>query len=243
MHSWVRPRRGCEGAAELEVDVLDPRVSFQDSENVADPGDFLRVVALGVDDLDAGAAGEPAVAAEAGVVDDEVQVGPVFGGFFEVERAARFFVEGTQGQALVDAEVLDPEGLGLFPERIGDFFVIHAPGFFADLGAGVHLPGVDLQFLDLPLHLFELGLAEVGAKQAVRKNPARPGEIIDELARGDHLVGRQRVLVPIAAGDAADDGHDGVAIAEDFLDVMCAVEQLDGLAERLGPGRSMRKND
>ncbi len=40
-----------ERPAELEVDVLDPGVPLEDAEDVADPGDLLRVVGLGVDDL------------------------------------------------------------------------------------------------------------------------------------------------------------------------------------------------
>ena len=170
-------RQHIEGAAELEIDVLDLGISFEDAQNVADPGDLLRIGALGIDDLDAGAGGQPAEAAEAGMVDDEIEVGPVEGGLFEIEGPACLFVECPQRQSLVHAEVLDAEGLGLFPERIGDFLIVHPPGFFADLGAGVHLPGVDLQILDLPLHLLELGLAEVGPQEPVRQAPAasRPG--------------------------------------------------------------------
>ena len=159
-------------------------------QDVADPGDLLGIGALGVDDLDAGAVGQPAVAAEAGVVDDEVEVGPVLGGLLQVERPARLLVERAQRQPLVDAEVLDAQRLGLLPERIGDLLVVHPPGLLADLGAGVHLPGVDLQVLDLALHLLELGLAEVGPQQAVREHAPRAGQVVDELAGGDHLVGR-----------------------------------------------------
>jgi hypothetical protein len=37
-------REHAEGAAQLEIDVLDRRILFQNAEDVADPGDFLRVV-------------------------------------------------------------------------------------------------------------------------------------------------------------------------------------------------------
>src|SRR5438045_2098735 len=70
--------------------------------------------------------------------------------------------------------------------------------------------------------------AEVGAEQAVRQDALGTGQVVDVLARGHHLVGRQRVLVPGAAGDAADDGHDGVAVAEDLLDVVGPVELFEG---------------
>ena len=110
------------------------------------------------------------------MVDDEVQVGPILGGLFEIERPARFFVEGAQGQALMNAEILDSKCFGLFPEGVGDLLVVHSPGFLADLGAGVHLPGFDLQVLDLALHLLELGLAQVGPSspcERTRREPAR----------------------------------------------------------------------
>ena len=136
----------------------------------------------------------------------------------------------------MDAEVLDAQGLGLLPEWVRDFLVVHSPGLFADLGAGVHLPGVDLQVLDLTLHFLELGLAEVGPQEAMRQHAARAGQFVDESASFDHLIGGQGVLVPIAAGDTADDRHDGVAVAEDFLDVMRPVQELDGLGHVFGVG-------
>src|SRR3712207_7163240 len=46
-------------------------------------------------------------AAEAGVVEDEVEVGPVPGGLLHVERTAALLVEGAEGQPLVDADVLE----------------------------------------------------------------------------------------------------------------------------------------
>ena len=61
----------------------------------------------------------------------------------------------------------------------------------------------------------------------MRQHALRAGQVVDVLARGDHLVGRQRVLVPVAAGHAADDRHHRVAVAEDFLDVVGAVELLE----------------
>ena len=136
----------------------------------------------------------------------------------------------------MDAEVLDAQGLGFLPERIGDFLIVHPPCLLADLGAGVHLPGVDLQVLDLAFHLLELGLAQVGPQETVGEHAPRAGQLVDEPASFDHLVGGQGVLVPVAAGDAADDRHDGVAVAEDFLDVMSPVQELDGVRHVLGLG-------
>ena len=66
----------------------------------------------------------------------------------------------------------------------------------------------------------------------MRQDALRAGQVVDVLARGHHLIGRQRVLVPVAAGHAADDRHRRVAVAEDFLDVVGAVELFEALLER-----------
>ena len=142
-----------------------------------------------------------------------------------------FSLKTPSGSPLWTQQVLDAELLRPLPERVGDLLVVHEPGLLAELGPGVHLPGVDLQVLDLPLHLLQLLRAEVGPQQAVRQDALRAGQVVDVLARGDHLVGRQRVLVPVAGRHAADDRHDGVAVAEDLLDVVGAVEQLQALLE------------
>ena len=134
------------------------------------------------------------------------------------------------------AYVFDAECFGAFPEGVGDFFVVEKPGFFADLCAGVHLPGVDFEFFDLAFHLVEFFGAEVGTQETVREDALRAREVVDELAGGDHLVGREGVFVPVAAGDAADDGEHGIAIAEDFFDVMGAVEEVEGFACVFGFG-------
>ncbi len=162
-----------ERAAELEVDVFDLWVALKDAEDLADPGDFLRVVGFGIADFFAGAGGEKTRPAVGRVINDEVQIGPILGGFFEVERHAGFLVERAQRQAFVDAEVLDAELARSLPKRIRDFLVVHEPGLLAELGAGVHLPGVDLELFDLPLHLFEFALAEVRPQQTVRQNALR----------------------------------------------------------------------
>ena len=194
----------------------------------------MRIVGLLVHHLLAAAVGDPALEAEieapeAGVIDDEVQVRPVPGRLLQIVRRARLLVEGTQRQPLVDAQVLDAELFRLFPEWIGDFFVVHEPGFLAQFGAGVHLPGVDLEVLHLAFHLVHFLRAQVRAEQAVRQQALRAGDVVNELARGHHLIGRQRVLVPVAAGHAADDGHDRVAVAEDLLHIVHAIEQLQSL--------------
>ena len=53
----------------------------------------------------AGAAGQQAGAAIAGMVDDEIQIGKVLGGPFQVVRRAGLFVERAQRQPLVNAQV------------------------------------------------------------------------------------------------------------------------------------------
>ena len=152
-----------------------------------------------------------------------------------------FSLKAPSGSPLWTHRFLMPSFFVFSQNGIGHLLVVHEPGLLAQLGAGVHLPGVDLQLLDLPLHLLEFRLAEVGPQQAVRQHAPRAGQVVDELARGDHLVGRQRVLVPLAARHAADDRHHRVAVAEDLLDVVGAVELLQACSIDLASGRSIRK--
>ena len=60
------------------------------------------------------------------------------------------------------------------------------------------------------------------------QHPLRPREVIDVLARGHHAVRRQRIFVPFGRRDAADDGHDRVAVEKDFFDVMIEIEEFKG---------------
>ena len=48
------------------------------------------------------------------------------------------------------------------------------------------------------------------------------------LARGHHAVGRQRVLVPFGGGNAADDGHDRIAVEKNFFDVVIQIAKFNG---------------
>jgi hypothetical protein len=68
----------------------------------------------------------------------------------------------------------------------------------------------------------------------VRQHPTRACQFVDERTSRDHLVRGQRILVPVAAGDSADDRHDGVAVAEEFLDVVRPVQELGGVLHRFG---------
>src|SRR5262249_23336910 len=72
----IAHRELMEGAAQLKIDVADARVAAQDAQDVADPGNLLRIVAARHGDAVAGAAGQETGAAITGVVDDEIQVRP-----------------------------------------------------------------------------------------------------------------------------------------------------------------------
>ena len=65
--------------------------------------DEVERAIVGKRDALAGAAGEQAGAAVARVIDDEVQIGEVAGGSFQVERHAGFLIEEAERQPLVDA--------------------------------------------------------------------------------------------------------------------------------------------
>ena len=52
----------------------------------------------------------------------------------------------------------------------------------------------------------------------------RSGQLVDPGARLDHLVGRDQVGVRRHLGQAAHDGDGGLAVEEDFLDVVGAIE-------------------
>ena len=121
-----------------------------------------------------------------------------------------------------------------FPEWIGDFWIVQVPGLFAEVGAGVTLPGGDAELLDLAFHLLQLRLAEIGPQQAVRKDTLRVGQAVDIIARACHLIGRQRIARPIACRHAADDRHHRVAVAENLFDVMDAIEQVEAPLQILG---------
>src|SRR5262249_14852994 len=137
----ARARKRREGATELKIDVLDARVLLEDAKDLADPRDLLVAGFLRRRDALAGAAGErrnrrPAVAR---MIDNEVQIGPVLRSLLEIVWRARLLVERAERQALVHAEILHAELLRALPEGIGDLLVVHEPGLFAELGAGVHL--------------------------------------------------------------------------------------------------------
>ena len=53
------------------------------------------------------------------MVDDEIEVGPVQGGLFEVHRPARLFVDAPSGSPLCTHKFLMPRALA-FPRTVGD---------------------------------------------------------------------------------------------------------------------------
>ena len=105
--------------------------------------------------------------------------GQSFAAFSRSSGVHAFSLKRPSGSPLWTQRFLMPSFLRPLPERIGDLLVVEEPGLFADLGAGVHLPGVDLQFLDLAFHLVEFFLAEIGPQQAVRQHALRTGQVVD----------------------------------------------------------------
>src|SRR5262249_11699871 len=104
------------------------------------------------------------------MIDDEVQVREITSRPLQVQRGAGLLIEKSKGQALVDAEIANAQLPGPLPERIRDFLIIHEPGALAQLRSGVHFPGADAKLLDLPFHLLDLALAQVGAEEAVSQH-------------------------------------------------------------------------
>src|SRR3954466_14989825 len=150
-----------EGRADLGVDIAKLAAGLRE---FGEPGDVGLAVAqlLVADVVEPGLRPEERRhAAEARVIDDEVQVGPVLRGLGNIGRLAEFRrVDRRRREALVDADVAEarmaPQLVALahdeFVGRIRDLLVIEAPhahevvrGVAVPLGRGgdrVALPGV-----------------------------------------------------------------------------------------------------
>jgi len=62
------------------------------------------------------------------VIDDEVDVGEILRGLFNVPGVTMLFVEKSQRKPLVDADVLDSQFARALPERIRVLFVVEPVG-------------------------------------------------------------------------------------------------------------------
>ena len=104
VHTHLRPieRGHVESAAQLKIDILDFRIALEDAEDIADPGNLLRIIGSRVFDLFPRAAGQGAEAAKTGMIHHKVQVRPIEGRFLQIDRRARLLVEETQRQPFVD---------------------------------------------------------------------------------------------------------------------------------------------
>ena len=174
----------------------------------------------------------------AGMVDDEIQLRPVLGGFADVAHVHK----GTQGgellfdrgreQSLVDADVLDAVLDAHLVGAIGGFLVVHAPGMAGEIFVGVVADGVALDGVGLEGH----GAVEIvepagraGREDGVSEHAAGAGGLVHFLAGcGHHFVGEEPVAGDFR-GRAGDQSDFGVAIEEDFLVVVVVLEVLDGL--------------
>ena len=185
--------------------------------------DRATISALGGHDLLPGEIVEEGVL-DAGVVGDEVELGPVGQGLGQVRGMPVLGDVGQAvGQALVDTDAVEPRNLVLQPSvvlgdqlegRVSDLLVVVPPQLHRGAGGSVErsripgcpgrqrqpprlgrvgdvvpLPGVGPVVLDLVLDVLQIGSAHV--EQAVGHRPPRPGDVIDEVARGRGLGGRQ----------------------------------------------------
>ena len=158
------------------------------------------------------------------MVNNEIEIGPICSSLCDIARMATFFVEQTQGKALVHTDVFDAQLLGAFPERVGNFFVIKAPVLLAQLRTRIHFPSINLEVFHLPFHFIEFFQAKVGPDQTMRKSPQRARKLVDKIPRRNHLVWGKWILIPFSCGNSADDCHHRVAVCVQFFYIMGSVE-------------------
>ncbi len=128
--------------------------------------------------------------------------------------------DGAEGQALVEADAPDPELPGPLQHRIGDLLVVDEPAAIEPLGggAGVSLPGVDLERGRLHVHEVEIGLAELRRDEAVGEHPAGLGDAVDLVPDVGHLLRRHHRLLRIGPGRGRDEPDVRLAVEEHLLD-------------------------
>src|SRR6185503_12845979 len=91
------------------------------------------------------------------VINYKVDVREILRDFLDVFRMTVFFVEQPERKPLVNADSFHAELAASLPERIRDFLIVEPERPVTDQRAGIHFPRIDLERLDLALHLFELG--------------------------------------------------------------------------------------
>src|SRR5262249_16265490 len=86
VHGNFGPGAGCRipGRSELEKDILE-MVALDDVHELGDPGNVLRIIFSALFALRR--------RMERGVVNDEIQIGEIPGGLFDIARMAMLFVE------------------------------------------------------------------------------------------------------------------------------------------------------
>ena len=159
---------------------------------------------------------------------DEVDVRPVLRRLHHVIRPEEVPARSGQRQPLVRADVPHTEFQRAFVEGVGHAFVVVSPG--TQGVSGVELPGIDLEFLYLALGIVEPVRVGRGAN-AVAEHPAGPCRLVHGIPGGDHLFRGQHVRAGRAKGGPRDTSHDGVAVEENLLHVVPAVQAVrSGLA-------------
>src|SRR6267378_3315981 len=217
------------GAAVLD-ELADPmrrlvRVAHQEAPGAAELGVYVRargnVVFLqrGDQGVDAVVAGRVSLLRnagdEAGVVDEEVDVGKALGDDADVAALAVLVGAVAEGQALVHGDVLHPELARFFYKADADI-VAEEEAFALRTPLGVGLPGGHAPFLLQLVHAFQVSrLVRVDA--AVQQQPVRALELLDYAAHG--VGGLDGDGLGVASRRDEGEHHDvGVAVHEDVLD-------------------------
>src|SRR5882672_1252961 len=194
-----------EGRADLGVDVAQLAAGLRE---LGEPGDVRLAVAqlLVADVVEPGLRPEERRhAAEAGVVDDEVELRPVARRLRDVGRLAEFRrVDRGRREALVDADVAEarmaPQLVALphdeLIRRVRDLLVVEAPLPHQIVrriavrlrrgGHGIALPRIRTVLLDLLLHEVQALTARI--ELAVRQHALRARDLVDEIAHRRRLL-------------------------------------------------------
>ena len=103
-------------------------------------------------------------------------------------------------------------------------------------GAGVGLPGVDLERGRLQVHEVEIGLAELGRDETMGQHAAGLGDPVDLIADVGHLLRRHHRFLGIRSGRGRDEPDRRLTIEEDLLHKILPREVGHGAAV----GRELR---
>ena len=164
-----------KSAAHLHVDVAHAWVLLLPVADVRDPGDIGGLLEA------VGGCGERFLQVfEPGVVDQEVEIGEIFGGVGDIHGIPPVGI-ARKWQALVQADVFDASLACILQRWVGELLIVHPPALLS-LGAGyavVALPSIDLEFFHLGVHVLQVLLAEVRREVAVADDARRARQFVD----------------------------------------------------------------